>query len=128
MWIRSGAVLMLLAVACGAFGAHALKGRLDEDMRAVWETAVRYHVYHALALFVVAWLETRFPNRTVAVAGWCLLTGTLVFSGSLYALALSGIRVLGAVTPFGGLLLLAGWLALAAGPLTPKASSKLFGF
>lgn len=128
LWIRAGAVLMLLAVALGAFGAHALREKLDARALEVWETGVRYQVYHAFALFLVAWLATRFPNKTVDAAGWCFLSGTLVFSGSLYALAWTGIRSLGAVTPLGGLLFLAGWLSLAVGPLTPKAASKLLGF
>lgn len=102
-WARAGALSMLAAVACGAFGAHALKARLSPDMLAVWETAVRYQVYHALALLVV---RDRVP-------AWCFLAGTLLFSGSLYVLALTEIRKLGAITPLGGLLFLAGWAALA---------------
>lgn len=90
---------MLLAVAAGAFGAHALKSRLSPEMLAVWETAVRYQVYHALALLVV-----RSP-----ASAWSFVAGTVLFSGSLYALALTGIRPLGAITPIGGLLFLFGW-------------------
>lgn len=128
IWIRLGAAMMFLAVAAGAFGAHALKKRLEPEALAVWETAARYQVYHALALFLVAWLSTRFPNKTVDAAGWCFLAGTLIFSGSLYALALTGLRSLGAITPIGGALLLAGWLSLAAGPLSKNTASRLFGF
>lgn len=105
-WTRSGAILMLAAVSLGAFAAHGLKSRLPPDLLAAFETGVRYHVYHALALFVVAW--TRSPG-----AGWCFLAGIVLFSGSLYALALTGIRAFGAVTPLGGLAFLGGWLLLA---------------
>lgn len=103
---------MLLSVAAGAFGAHALKGRLAPEMLAVFETGARYQAYHGLALFAVAWLSTLTPARGVAGAGWCFLAGTLLFSGSLYALALTGVRGLGAVTPVGGALFMAGWLCL----------------
>src|SRR5262245_17424985 len=104
---------MLLAVALGAFGAHALRESLPPEARAVFETAARYQAWHALALFAVAWLRTR-PGaaRAADLSGWCFLVGTLLFSGSLYALSLTGERRLGAVTPLGGLLFLAGWLNL----------------
>lgn len=111
----AGSLSALLAVAAGAFGAHALRARLGADLLAVFETAARYHMYHALALFAVAWAASRWPVPTVRAAGWLFIAGTVVFSGSLYALATSGARWLGAVTPLGGVLLLAGWLALAAG-------------
>ena len=111
-WIRAGAGLMFLAVALGAFAAHGLKARLTPDLLAVWETAVRYHVYHALALLAVAFAADRWPSRAVSNAGWCFLGGIVVFSGSLYLLALTGERRLGAVTPVGGLLFLAGWALL----------------
>ncbi|MBI3551744.1 MAG: DUF423 domain-containing protein [Elusimicrobia bacterium] len=103
---------MLLAVALGAFGAHALKGALTPEMKAVYETGVRYQAYHALALFVVAWLSVQWPGRFVSPAGWCFLCGILLFSGSLYALSLTGIKALGAITPVGGLLFMAGWLCV----------------
>lgn len=106
-WLRTGAALMFLDVALGAFGAHALKSRLTPEMLAVFETGVRYQAYHALAILLVAAL--RGPDR----AAWCFLGGVVLFSGSLYALALSGVRWLGAVTPFGGLSFLAGWALLA---------------
>jgi uncharacterized membrane protein YgdD (TMEM256/DUF423 family) len=102
---------MLLGVAAGAFGAHGLKERLTPDLLAVWETAVRYQIYHALGLLALAALWDRLSARA-STAGWCFLLGTLVFSGSLYALSLTGIRKLGAITPIGGLLFLAGWAAL----------------
>lgn len=108
---------MLAVVAAGAFGAHALKSRLSPDMLAVWETAVRYQAYHGLALLFLAWLSERHPSVGVRAAGWCFLAGMIVFSGTLYALALSGERWLGAITPIGGLLLLAGWVCLLLSPL-----------
>jgi uncharacterized membrane protein YgdD (TMEM256/DUF423 family) len=105
---------MFLAVALGAFGAHALKARLSAEMTAVWQTAVQYHAWHALALFGLGLLMLHWPERTdLGLASWLLLAGIVLFSGSLYALALSGVRGLGAVTPIGGLLFLAGWLVLA---------------
>jgi uncharacterized membrane protein YgdD (TMEM256/DUF423 family) len=104
-----------LGVALGAFGAHALKGRLAPEMLAVYETGVRYQLVHALALLAVAWAATRWPGPWVHASGWLFVAGTLLFSGSLYALALTGVRGLGAVTPFGGLAWLAGWACLAWG-------------
>lgn len=110
-----GAFSAFLAVAGGAFGAHALKARLSPDLLNTFEIGVRYHFYHALALFAAAWACTRWPGTATAAAGWLFVIGTIIFSGSLYALALSGIRWLGAITPFGGLAFLAGWLCLAWG-------------
>jgi uncharacterized membrane protein YgdD (TMEM256/DUF423 family) len=108
-----GALLGLLAVAFGAFGAHALQRRLPVDLLAIFETAVRYQMYHALALlFVGAW-AARAPSATLNAAGWLFFAGVALFSGSLYILALSGVRVLGAVTPFGGLCFLAAWALFA---------------
>jgi uncharacterized membrane protein YgdD (TMEM256/DUF423 family) len=106
----------LCAVLAGAFGTHALRARLAPDMLAVVETAARYQMYHALALLFVS-RAAMAPgiSRTVPAAGWFFIAGTAVFSGSLYALALTGVRVLGAVTPIGGALLLAGWTVLAWG-------------
>ncbi len=103
------------AVAMGAFGAHAMKTRLSPDMLAIWETASRYMMYHALALMVLSGVARRSKSRTIPIAAWCFIAGVCVFAGSLYALALTGIRVLGAITPIGGALLLAGWLSLALG-------------
>jgi uncharacterized membrane protein YgdD (TMEM256/DUF423 family) len=108
-----GALLAGLAVAAGAFGAHGLRDRLAPDMLAVFETAARYQMYHALALLAVAWATTRWPGGSAALAGWLFVAGIVVFSGSLYALSLSGVRWLGAITPFGGLAFLAGWGVLA---------------
>ena len=108
-----GAVSAFVAVAAGAFGAHALRARLSPDLLAVFETGARYQMYHALGLFVVAWAASRWPGAWPVRAGWLFLAGTVLFSGSLYALALSSIRWLGAITPLGGLAFLAGWLCLA---------------
>ena len=108
-----GSLFALLAVAAGAFGAHALRARLTPDLLAVFETGVRYQMYHSFALFVVAGASTRWPARPVRTAGWLFVAGILVFSGSLYLLALTGERWLGAITPLGGLCFLAGGGALA---------------
>jgi uncharacterized membrane protein YgdD (TMEM256/DUF423 family) len=105
-----GALSAFVAVAAGAFGAHGLRGALPPDLLDVFETGVRYQMYHALALLVVAWLAS---SRPATVAGWLFVAGTVLFSGSLYVLSLSGVRWLGAITPLGGLAFLAGWLALA---------------
>jgi len=109
------AVAGFLGVACGAFGAHALRARLSPEMLAVFETGVRYQMYHVFATFAAAWACGRWPLRVFGAAGVMFLAGIVVFSGSLYALALSGERWLGAVTPFGGLAFLTGWLMLAIG-------------
>jgi uncharacterized membrane protein YgdD (TMEM256/DUF423 family) len=108
-----GALSALVAVAAGAFGAHGLKARLDPDLLGVFETGVRYQMYHALGLIAVAWAFARWPTTTVAAAGWLFVVGTVLFSGSLYGLSLSGMRWLGAIAPLGGLAFIAGWAALA---------------
>lgn len=107
-----GAASALIAVGAGAFGAHALRARLSPELLAVFETATRYQMYHALGLFAAAWAVTRWPGPWAIRAGWLFVVGTALFSGSLYALALSGVRWLGAVTPFGGIAFLAGWVCL----------------
>lgn len=118
-WARwfatAGALSGGLAVAAGAFGAHALRARLEPRLLEVFETAVQYQMYHALALLVAAWLLGRGGSGGGAalVAAWAFTVGTLIFSGSLYALALTGIRGLGAITPIGGVAFLVGWGALA---------------
>ena len=106
----SGAALALLGVALGAFGAHALRASLSPSDIEIFETAVRYQMYHAVALFGVAWLATKLVDPLMDWAGWLLVAGTVVFSGSLYLLVLTGTRWLGAITPVGGLMLVAGWL------------------
>jgi uncharacterized membrane protein YgdD (TMEM256/DUF423 family) len=132
-----GALSAALAVAAGAFGAHALRARLEPRMLEAFETGARYQMYHALALFAVAWIITRTVESgvvpgtalgtvagTVAgasgaglpfalVAGWSFVAGTVLFSGSLYALALTGVRSLGAITPIGGVCFIVGWICLA---------------
>lgn len=108
-----GCVFGFLAVAAGAFGAHALRARLGAEMLAVWETAARYQMYHALALLAVAMAAARVPAGGWTAAGWLFTAGIVVFCGSLYLLAFTGTRWLGAVTPLGGLCFLAGWIALA---------------
>jgi uncharacterized membrane protein YgdD (TMEM256/DUF423 family) len=107
-----GAVAGFLGVAFGAFGAHALRARLSSEMLAVFETGVRYQMYHALAILLVAALLARTGGWMVALAGWLFVAGVVIFSGSLYALALTGVRTFGAITPIGGLALLAGWVCL----------------
>ncbi len=112
-WFTLGCLLMVLGVAAGAFAAHGLKGRLSTDDLEIWQTAARYHVYHALALLAVAYAATRWPGNLIATAGWLFVAGVVLFSGSLYVLAFSGVKWLGAVTPLGGLCFLAGWGSLA---------------
>jgi uncharacterized membrane protein YgdD (TMEM256/DUF423 family) len=114
-WSAVAAVLMGLAVAFGAFGAHGLKGRLDDYSISVYEKAVLYHFFHALGLLIVSILP-RVGAISQSAATWVcglLLAGILLFSGSLYVLALSGVKALGAVTPLGGLAFLAAWFLLA---------------
>ncbi len=108
-----GAVFAFLAVALGAFGAHALRGHLAPAELAVWETAVRYQMYHALGLMAVGWVSSRWPGRAARAAGWLLAVGIVLFSGSLYVLVLTGQRWMGFVTPFGGVAFLCGWGLLA---------------
>ena len=108
-----GTISAFIGVAGGAFGAHSLRGRLDADMLAIFEVGIRYQMYHALALLAVAWTQTRWPGALVTASGWLFVIGTLLFSGSLYLLSLTGIRWLGAITPLGGLAFLGGWLCLA---------------
>lgn len=111
----AGALSAFVAVAAGAFGAHALRARLEPGLLLTFESGVRYQLYHALALFAVAWAATRWPGTPVRLAGWLFIAGTVLFSGSLYVLALTGARWIGGLTPLGGLLFLGGWVALAAG-------------
>jgi uncharacterized membrane protein YgdD (TMEM256/DUF423 family) len=108
-WVM-GCLFGFLGVAAGAFGAHALRGRVPPDLLAVFETAARYQMYHALALLAASRVAARGGGTA---AGWLFAAGIVVFSGSLYLLALTGIRWLGAVTPIGGLAFMAGWLLLA---------------
>ena len=111
-WI-AGAILAFLAVGAGAFGAHALRARVAPDLLEVFETGARYNMYHALALLAAAWAAGQWPGALSTAAGWLFIAGTLIFSGSLYLLALTGVRWLGAITPIGGVAFLAGWACLA---------------
>jgi uncharacterized membrane protein YgdD (TMEM256/DUF423 family) len=111
LFLAMGAALAGLAVAAGAFAAHGLRARLAPDLLVVFETGARYQMYHALGLLAVAWVVGRTP--AAALAGWLFVAGVVLFSGSLYALALTGTRALGAVAPLGGLAFLAGWFVLA---------------
>lgn len=108
-----GALSGFIAVGAGAFGAHALKARLAPDLLAVFETGARYQMFHALALLAAGWATVRYPGAAASLAGWLFVAGTVLFSGSLYAMAFTGVRGLGAVTPVGGVAFLGGWLALA---------------
>jgi uncharacterized membrane protein YgdD (TMEM256/DUF423 family) len=108
-----GALFSFLGVAAGAFGAHALRNRLPPDLLAIFETGVRYQMYHALALFAAAWASAHFSSGLPAWAGGAFAGGIVIFSGSLYVLAFTGVRAWGAVTPVGGLLFLVGWALLA---------------
>jgi uncharacterized membrane protein YgdD (TMEM256/DUF423 family) len=116
LFFSIGCAFGFLGVALGAFAAHALKVRLSPELLATFEVGVRYQLAHALALLAVAWAHTRWPGPRVLLSGWLFIIGTLLFSGSLYALSLTGVRGLGIVTPLGGIALLAGWLCLLSAP------------
>jgi uncharacterized membrane protein YgdD (TMEM256/DUF423 family) len=119
-WIRTGAFLMALGVVMGAFGAHGLKSTLSPAMMEVYQTAVFYHLIHALGLFVVAWVTTLSDSKLVTWAGFLFLAGILLFSGSLYLLAITGLKWLGMITPFGGVSFIAGWCLLGFSSLKGK--------
>ena len=109
-----GSILGGIAVATGAFGAHGLKNFVSPEMLDTWDKAVRYQMYHALALVRLAWAITHWPEQlnVLSVGGWLFLAGAVLFSGSLYILVLSGVRWLGAITPLGGVAFVGGWLCL----------------
>ena len=113
VFLVAGSILAGSAVAAGAFGAHMLKEVMESPMLMVFETAVRYQMYHALGLCIVAWAAARHPSPGLSVAAWCFGAGIALFSGSLYVMTLSGIRWVGALTPLGGLSMIAGWMLLA---------------
>ena len=114
LFLLLASLLLALAVAFGAFGAHALKNRLPSDLLAVYHTAVQYHFYHALGLLLIGVIALQFPTSVwVRVAGGLMLAGVVLFSGSLYVLSFTGARWLGAVTPLGGIAFIGAWLALA---------------
>lgn len=108
------AISGLLAVMIGAFGAHGLKGRITTDLMAIFQTGVQYHFYHALALLLVGIMMLQFPQVTLLkLSGWLLVAGMVIFSGSLYVMALTDIKWLGAITPIGGVAFIVGWLTMA---------------
>lgn len=112
VWIKHASLFMFLAVGLGAFGAHALKGKVELYFMDVFKTGVLYHMIHALGLFVVAWLSTISQDPKVTWAGYLMIAGIVLFSGSLYAMTLTGLRPLGAITPLGGLCFLAAWVLI----------------
>ena len=120
-WFAAGALAGAIGVALGAFGAHGLRSRVSPDLLAVFETGVRYQMYHALGLLAVGWAATRWPGGWITASGWLFLIGIVVFSGSLYLMTLTGARWLGAITPLGGLAFILGWIALAVAALGGRA-------
>ena len=123
-WIAAGAVFGLLGVVMGAAGTHALEGRLDPDALDTLETAVRFQMYHAIALVAVGGLGSVWNSRAVTITCGLLTFGIIVFCGSLYLIALADIGVFGAVAPVGGLSLMAGWGSLAAGAIWHRIGGK----
>jgi len=117
-----GSVLAGLGVVFGAFGAHALKASLSPKMLDIFETGVRYQMYHGLGLLALAWAISRWPERRLVPAAWLLLAGTMIFSGSLYLLVLSEARWFGSITPFGGVALIVGWGLVAWRLVCPEPS------
>lgn len=115
--VAAAALFGASGVGAGAFGAHALRSLLAPERLAVFETASRYHLLHALALLAAAWVVQQWPGRWSRAAAWLFGVGIVLFSGSLYLLAGTGERAFGAITPFGGLLLILGWLSMAIAPL-----------
>ena len=108
-----GSLLGCIGVLLGAFAAHALKGQLSADRFMVFEVGVRYQMYHAFALLAAAWAYSKWPRTTLKASGWLFIVGTVLFSGSLYAMSLTGVRWLGAITPLGGVAFAIGWLCMA---------------
>lgn len=123
--MQTGAVFGLLGVLIGAFGAHAVRNRITPDLMQVYETGVHYHFIHALAILAVAALFPRLRPKLAMASGWLFGIGIVIFSGSLYVLAITGVKILGAITPIGGLCFIAGWitLILAARPEGSKEAS-----
>ncbi|MCA9675134.1 MAG: DUF423 domain-containing protein [Kofleriaceae bacterium] len=121
--LAAAAITAIVAIACGAFAAHVLRERLAARDLEIFETAARYQMYGALGMAACA-LAARLGLRRAVGAGWVMLAGVAVFSGSLYALALSGVKVLGAITPIGGVLMMAGWLLLAIAALARQSHAK----
>jgi uncharacterized membrane protein YgdD (TMEM256/DUF423 family) len=119
-WLLVGAVNGFLSVLLGAFAAHLLKAKLEPRLFDIFEVGNRYHMYHSLALLAVAWAAGRGPSSLVGLAGVCFTVGIVLFSGSLYVLALTGVNKLGIITPFGGLAFLSGWALLAVAAVKLK--------
>ncbi len=119
-WIVFGSVLAGLSVVVGAFGAHGLRERLTPEMLQIYEIGARYQMYHALALLAVGLIQIKIDHPMLNVAGWCFVVGIVIFSGSLYALSITGQRWLGMITPIGGLVFILGWAALAYSALRPN--------
>ena len=124
VWITLGSISAFLAVAAGAFAAHGLSEVLDERATEVFQTAVRYQLFHALALLIVGILDQRRRAMQFEIAGWCFTAGTILFSGSLYILAISGFQWMGAVTPLGGVAFLLGWAVMIWHGLANQSRSR----
>ncbi|MFP8644002.1 DUF423 domain-containing protein [Priestia aryabhattai] len=113
LFLIIGAINAMLAVALGAFGAHGLEGKISEKYLEVWKTGVQYQMFHAMGLFVIAFLLSKFPQSSLLTAsGWIMFVGIVLFSGSLYVLSTSGIKVLGAITPLGGVAFIVAWILI----------------
>ncbi|MDH2358405.1 DUF423 domain-containing protein [Priestia megaterium] len=113
LFLIFGAINAMLAVALGAFGAHGLEGKISEKYLEVWKTGVQYQMFHAMGLFVIAFLLSKFPQSSLLTAsGWIMFAGIVLFSGSLYVLSTSGIKVLGAITPLGGVAFIVAWILI----------------
>ena len=113
LFLILGAINAFLAVALGAFGAHGLEGKITEKYLKTWNTGVTYQMFHAMGLFVIAFLTAKLPQTSLlTVAGWSMFIGIILFSGSLYVLSTSGIKVLGAITPLGGVAFLVAWVLI----------------
>lgn len=123
VWIGIGAVVAAVAVGLGAFGAHALRESASPRMLEVWKTAVQYQMFHAVGLFVVGLASARLRAMPARIAGVAFTVGVVLFSGSLYALVLTGMKWLGPITPLGGLAFIIGWIALAVAALLPKSTA-----
>lgn len=114
IFLLLGCINAFLSVALGAFGAHGLEGKISERMMGIWEKGVTYQMFHAVGLFIVAFMVDKFPGVSlIPLAGWLMFAGILIFSGSLYVLSTTGITKLGMITPIGGLAFLAAWVLLA---------------
>lgn len=119
-WIVMGSVFAGLSVVMGAFGAHGLRDRLTPEMLQVYEIGARYQMYHALAMLAVGLVQVKIDHPMLTVAGWCFVIGTVIFSGTLYALSITGVRMLGMITPIGGVIMIVGWAAMAYAALRPN--------